>query len=564
MFRRFLLVFTDPELRLKLTKIILLLTTARILAHVPIPLLGISDISAVIDSDAIFGLLNTISGGAYGRLSFVMLGIGPYITASIVMQLMGVIVPKIKEIQKEEGEQGKQKINRWTRFLTVPLSALNAWGIMRYLSSDPQTSSLFPESFTNSSGSEAVWSWFIVIGSLTAGSIIMMWIGELISEYKMGNGISLLILSGIVVRLPDQLVFLSQELYPDVQELFGKFTLEKASNLDVWKAFIWQNPQWELIRSTVMFAVIFVVTLMLVVYINDAVRKLKVVYSRRGHAVGNSRTLGKVTASLPVKVNIAGIIPIIFAISFILFPTIVARFFITSNMESLYNTANTVTEFLSTEQRTNPETGVPIAEPDNLPTGFMGFYYTTDADKMNAAVNYDPTLGQELLGFTISTQEQVKTSLFEGTFFNLQVDGTNFGVLPEFSFRFSGILAYNLFYFLLVIFFTYFYTNTIAFKTDDVAENLQKSGAYIPGYRPGPETESYLSYVSNRLNVAGSIFLASIAIAPILMGSNVILGDLNYIVGGTTILILVSVTIESMRQIEAQATAVDYDRFTKY
>jgi len=586
MFRRVLLVFTDPELRSKLIKIILLLIGARLLAHIPIPVLKTQDISPIIDSDAALGLLNTISGGAYGQLSFVMLGVGPYITASIVMQLLGVIVPKIQEIQKEEGEQGQQKINRWTRVLAVPLAALNAWGILQFLSNGSATqgnSIELPAVLKKPEVTlETFGYWFAVIAAMTAGSIIMMWIGEIITEYKMGNGISLLILSGIIVRLPNQLVKYWNEVFPNIRELFSKFSFNKIGNWDVWKSFLWENSAWGPVRTFGILLFTFVVVLLLVVFINDAVRKLVIIYSRRGHTEGKSRTMSSVTADLPIKVNIAGVLPIIFAVSFILFPTILSRFFFTSNLSQLKTGAQQVEAYLST----NPKEEAII--PSNLPKEFLSFYGTKDAGDLKAAENYDNTTGQELFGFTLSTlkvdynfklpenpsadeqkkeeAKQVKNVLFDGTFLRFEFQSGNLGFLPEYSIRWNGILAYTLFYFLLIIFFTYFYTSTIAFKTEDIAENLQRSGAYIAGYRPGLQTQEYLSYVSNRLNVAGSIFLAVIAVIPIIFNRNVQFGDgtLSGIVGGTTLLILVSVTIEVLRAIEAQATSIDYNRFTKY
>jgi preprotein translocase subunit SecY len=586
MFRRILLVFTDQELRSKLIKIVLLLIAARFLAHIPIPVLRTQDISPIIDSDAALGLLNTISGGAYGQLSFVMLGVGPYITASIVIQLLGVIVPKIQEIQKEEGDAGQQKINRWTRFLAVPLAALQAWGILQFLSSSNANGGQQIDLPDVLKGTEITAQsfayWFAVIAAMTAGSIIMMWIGEIITEYKMGNGVSLMILSGIIVRLPNQLVKYWEYVFPNIRDLFSKFSFSKAGNWEVWKAFLWDNPSWTATRSFFILLGSFVAVLLLVVFVNDAVRKLVVIYSRRGHTEGKSRTLNAIKADLPIKVNIAGVLPIIFAVSFILFPTILSRFFFTSNLTQLRNTAQQVESYLSTNNKDTFDT------PENLPNQFLGVYNTKDTAEIKAAESFDPTKGQELFGFTLSTlkvdynyklpenptaedqkkedAKKLKSVLFDGTFLRFEVPSGNLGFLPEFAIRWNGLLAYTLFYFLLIVFFTYFYTSTVAFKTDDVAENLQRSGAYVPGFRPGLETQEYLSYVSNRLNVAGSIFLAIIAIIPFLFSSSVTFGDgtLNGIVGGTTLLILVSVTIEVLRAIEAQATSIDYERFTKY
>ncbi len=585
MFRRLLLVFTDNELRIKLLKIIGILIFARLLAHVPIPVLQVQDISPLIDSDQVFGLLNTISGGSYGRLSFVMLGVGPFITASIVMQLLGVIIPRIREIQKEEGQMGQQKINRWTRYLTIPLAALNAWGILQFLSigtPDQGPTIELPEILTNPEiTAETFWFWFAVIASMTAGSIIMMWLGEIITEFKMGNGVSLIILSGIVVRVPSQLNQFWQYIWPNIRQLFERFSFEKLINWEVWKALLWDNIQWEPTRKGFLMLLIFLATLTLVIFVNDAVRRLVVIYSRRGYTEGKSRTLKNITADLPIKVNMAGVLPIIFAVSFILFPTIVARFFFTANIESVSNSARAVERYLST----NPSQEMPLGQ---LPNDILDFYYGNDPTLMQNAVSYDPTEGQDLFGFTINTFESQKTfelpaepseddlkqqavnnidnTLFRGTWIEFSFDSNYVAFLPDFVLHWNGALAYTLFYFILVVFFTFFYTSTVAFKTDEVAENLQKSGAYIPGYRPGQETADYLSYLSNRLNIAGSIFLAVIAIVPIIFNQYIQFGDgtLTSIVGGTTLLILVSVTIESIKQIEAQATAVDYERFTKY
>jgi len=588
MFRRILLVFTDKELRGKLLSIFLLLIASRLLAHIPIPVIGIKDISNIIDNDQVFGLLNTISGGAYGSLSFVMLGVGPFITASIVIQLLGVIVPRIREIQREEGELGQQKINRWTRLLAIPLGALSAWGILQFLASSNTnaasggTTIELPAVLTRSEITpETFWSWFAVITAMTAGSMVMMWIGEIITEYKMGNGTSLLILAGIVIKLPESIKQFWDSSVPEFQSLFSKFNFSKVTNWEVWKAFLWENSAWQGIRITALFLAVAIFTLFFVVFINDAVRKLTVIYSRRGHAEGKSRTMSSVEADLPVKVNMAGVLPIIFAVSFILFPTILSRFFFTANIQSVQDTAKRVETYLSTTQAENFPEGP-------LPNEFLGVYYTQSATELKNSVNFDTTIGQDIFGFTISTFKQdtnyqlpenpttsdieqqlkkdSKTVFFDGTYFRFTIPSSNLGFLPEFGIHFRGFLAYTFYYFLLIIFFTFFYTSTVAFKTEEVADNLQKSGAYIPGFRPGEQTANYLSYVSTRLNVAGSIFLALIAIVPLMFNQYITIGDgtLTGIVGGTTLLILVSVTIETLKQIEAQATAIDYERFTKY
>ena len=581
MFRRILLVFTEKELRTKLLQIIGLLIIARLLAHIPIPLFDIKDLSAIIEGDQFLGLLNTIAGGSYGRLSFVMLGIGPYITASIVMQLMGVIVPKIKEIQKEEGELGQQKINRWTRYIAVPISALNSWGILQFLANSP-TQQRVVELPAVLAGKEITlesfgW-WFVVIAAMTCGSIIMMWIGEIINEFKMGNGISMMILAGIAARLPSQIGKIIPDIFKNLQTLFSKFSFSKLFDLEVYKALFISNPAWEPLRVYGLLFGMFLVTLTLVVFFNDAVRKVIIIYSRRGHSEGKSRTMANVQADLPIKVNIAGVLPIIFAVSLILFPTILSRFFFTANIPALRDAAKSTEEFLSTANKDeyqnfrgdlrNPASPkLELLSIDGLYKS--GIYNTNSPAELAAAKTNDKTKGAELLAFTLSTNSAVPNEFFDGTPMRIQLPSTNLGFLPEGIIRWNGILAYTLIYFFLIIFFTYFYTSEIAFKTDDVAENLQKSGAYIPGYNPGEQTAGYLSYVANRLNVVGALFLAFIAVLPIAFQDKFQGGDgthssLAGVVGGTTILILVSVTIETLKQIEAQATSVDYNRFTKY
>jgi len=565
MFRRALLVFTDPDLRSKILKILGLLVVIRFLAYIPIPTLGISDISQILGSDAVFSLLNTISGGAYNSLSFIMLGVSPYITASIVMQLLAVIIPKLNEIRREEGELGRTKINRWTRYLIVPLAALQAWGIIRYLvtAGNANGNRILPEIFYQTSiTTETLWAWFVVIVSMVAGSLIMTWIGEIITEYKMGNGISLIILAGIVVTLPKQFLDFWKIVWPNLVSAWQVLSAN-LTDIDTWKGVLWTNPEWVSTRSFLLIIVTFLFTLMLVIFVGEAVRKIPVVYSRRGYNENSSRTLSRVKSELPVKVNMAGVIPIIFAISFILFPSVIATFFSTSTLPQIQETALKVQTFLST----NPKISTP---PENLPNNFLGFYKVNTAEALVTIQDYDPTEGQELFGFTLANLkaeciDETKNSFFDGTFLHFTLGCGQIDWLPTFAIHWKGVLAYNFFYFALIIFFTYFYTANVAFKVEEIAEDLQKSGIYIPGYKPGEETQTYLQQVSNRLNVVGSLFLAVIAVLPIFLNNNLQIGGniINSIIGGTTLLILVSVTIESLSQIMAQATSIDYDRFTR-
>lgn len=573
MFGRLGLLFTNPELRTKILQIIGLLIFARLLTHVPIPGVSVVDLTNLINDNTVFQLLNLISGGGYGSLSFVMLGVSPYITASIVFQLLGVIVPRIQQIQKEEGEQGRAKINRWTRWLTFPLALLSSWGILRYLAAE----NYLPSNF---SGANANTTWIITILCLAAGAIVMMWIGEIINEYKMGNGISLIILAGIVSQIPRGISQNWSNFTSQFELLVNKFRVEYLWN---WQAYanFFTSDQWFALRSTLVLVLTFVITLLLVVFMNDSIRRLTVIYSRRGHVEGSSRTLHAVKADLPVKVNVAGVIPIIFAVSFILFPTVIATFLSSSTVGGVADAARNVQTYLSSNPARDTTTGQTVREPESIRgSAFLGVYRVDTQEKLLTAKNYDATEGGDIGGFTINNfvrncnpgenateQERLFREQLNTKIFGLQLPCEwRISFLPEFGLHFNGFMAYNLIYFFLIIFFTYFYTANIAFKTDDVAENLQKSGAYIPGFQPGKPTESYLSYLSNRLNVVGSVFLGLIALFPILL-SNYIQFDqsngLAAIVGGTTILILVSVAIEALRQIEAQITTVDYDRFVK-
>lgn len=573
MFGRLGLLFTNPELRTKIIQIIGLLIFARLLTHVPVPGISVVDLSNLINNNTVFQLLNLISGGGYGSLSFVMLGVSPYITASIVFQLLGVIVPRIQQIQKEEGEQGRAKINRWTRWLTFPLALLSAWGILRYLSAD----NYLPSNF---SGDNANTTWIITILCLAAGAVVMMWIGEIINEYKMGNGVSLVILAGIVSQIPRGISQNWSNFASQLEQFGNKFRFEYLWN---WQAYtnFFTSDQWFALRSTAILILTFIITLLLVVFMNDSIRRLVVIYSRRGHVEGSSRTLHAVKADLPIKVNVAGVIPIIFSVSFILFPTVIATFLSSSTVGGVADAAKNVQTYLSSNPATDATSGARITEPESLKgSGFWGVYKVDTQEKLLTAKNYDATEGGDIGGFVINNfkrncnpgenateQEKQFKDQLNTTILGMQLPcNWRIGFLPEFGIAFHGFMAYNFIYFLLIIFFTYFYTANIAFKTDDVAENLQKSGAYIPGFQPGKQTEQYLTYLSNRLNIVGAIFLGVIALFPILL-SNYIQFDrsngLASIVGGTTILILVSVAIEALRQIEAQITTVDYDRFVK-
>jgi preprotein translocase SecY subunit len=582
MLRRLLLILTDKELRNKLLIVIGLLIVTRLLTHIPIPIFENTDLTSTINSDPVYNILNTLSGGGYGSLSFVMLGIGPYITASIMFQLLGVIIPKLNDLQKE-GEAGRQKVNQWTRLATIPLAALNGWGVLQYLQSLGRTASngaaapiKLPDLLAGTNIAETFPYWCVVVISLIAGSMIFMWIAEIITEYKMGNGISLIIFTGIVSRLPKDIINVWGGVKKNFDYSFTDITTDPSQLLswDNWRKLVWDGANFAEFRSAIVYFVVFLITLAFMIYIYSAERKLKVVYARSGASEGKSRMLNSIKSILPIKVNVAGIFPIFFALYFILFPSILSRFFVTTNIEGLSKTTNAIEAYLSPEQKKGEEIQKLNFTAKTPEKNFAGFSLTGSADEINNQKAFDVTRGQEIFGFTISTKGDVKNSYFEGTplhdvningFTPFEFNGGNMGFLPEVAIRNNGILAYYFFYFILIIFFTYFYTSTIAFKTEEVAKNLQESGAYIPGIRPGEETQNYLDYVVNRINVIGSLSLALIALIPILLQNNLRLDQnnstLTAIVGGTTLVILVSVVVETMKALDAQASIVDYDRF---
>jgi preprotein translocase subunit SecY len=355
------------------------------------------------------------------NFSIVMMGIAPYITSSIIFQLLGMIVPKIEEMQKDES--GRQKINTYTRLATVPLAALQSYGMI----------TLLQRSGYQILENVGVFDLFSMIITITAGTIFLMWIGELISEKQVGNGISLLIFAGIISALPST-----------VQQLIINFN---------------QSQLYLLIG----FAAIAVVTVVGVVIINEGQRKIPVQYARQ---IRGNRAYGGTSTHLPLRVNMAGVIPIIFAISVLLFPSMIAQFFVSAETTWIANVAQWV------------------------------------------------------------------ISIFENQ------------------------LVYGVSYFLLVFGFTYFYTEVI-FHPDQISENLQKQGGFIPGIRPGKQTAEYLSNTTHKIIFSGALFLGLIAILPLIMRA--FTGVDSLAIGGASLLIVVSVVIETVKQIESQLTMREYE-----
>jgi len=416
-------IWKTKDLRNSVLFVLAMLAIFRLAAHIPIPGVDPLALKEFFASNQILGLLNLFSGGGMENFSIVMMGVAPYITSSIIFQLLAMIVPSLEEMQKEES--GRQKINMWTRYAAVPLAALQAYSMIALL----RNSSL--GILTDVSA----WQLTSMITTITAGTIFLMWIGELISEKNIGNGISILIFSGIVASLPTTL-----------QQLFVTFDSSQLFTL-------------------IGFLVIAILTVVGVIIISEGQRNIPVSYARQ---IRGNRAFGGSNTHLPIRVNMAGVMPIIFAISVVLFPPMIAQFFLNARSAWIVSAAQ----------------------------------------------------------WTIN-------------FFNNQ-------------------LIYGIIYFILVFGFTYFYTEVI-FHPERIAENLQKQGAFIPGIRPGKHTEDYLSNITYKIIFFGALFLALIAILPLIM--RYFTGVQALALGGTSLLIVVSVVIEIVKQIEAQLSMRDYEGY---
>lgn len=423
-YEKIALLFKNKELRNKFLIILGLFVVFRIAANVPIPGIGTENLRRFFEQNQVFGLLNIFSGGALSNFSIVLMGLGPYITATIILQLLTMIFPALEKMYKEEGEAGRQKFNQYGRLLTIPLAAFEGYGML----------TLFQRQ-----GIIGVLPLQILIGSIVtiiAGAMFLMWLGELISEQGLGNGISLLIFAGIVASLP----------------------------INIFQTFVSWDPSR--LPAYILFFVLSVVIVAAVVLITEARRNIPVSYAKR---VRGSKMYGGVSTYLPLNVNPAGVIPIIFALSILLFPGMIAGFF----------------------------TGVG---------GFVG-----NAAAMVLAFFNDPWV--------------------------------------------HGIL-----YFMLVILFTYFYT-AVTFDPKAIGDNLQKMGGFIPGVRPGESTTKFLKHILNRVLFTGAIFLGLIAVLPNIVAGVTGVTGFTFLIGGTSLLIVVSVVLDTMRQINAQLEMREYDTF---
>ncbi|MBP6866317.1 MAG: preprotein translocase subunit SecY [Candidatus Pacebacteria bacterium] len=414
------LIWTDVSLRKRVLFVLSFLIIFRLLAAIPIPGIDTAQLNRFLTNNQFFGILNLFSGGGLSTLSIIMLGVGPYITSSIIMQLLTVMVPSLKRMYHEEGELGRKKFTQYSRMITVPLAAIQGYSLLMILTNQGILANL--TSF------EQVTNLIMII----AGSILIMWLGELMSEFGIGNGVSIIIFAGIVAALPSH-----------VAQLIFTFDV---SQIPLYIAFV----------------LVGILVIAGVVVVTEAERPIQVTYAKR---VRGNKMYGGGSTYVPLRVNMAGVMPIIFALSILLFPTMIGS--------ALTNASNPT-----------------IAK-----------------------------IGAALAGFS-------QTSVL-----------------------------YGILYFILVFVFTYFYT-AVTFDPQALSENLQKNGAFVPGIRPGASTASYISKVLTRITLLGAVFLGFIAVLPIIMQS--VTGITSLALGGTALLIVVSVVLDLIKKIDAQVSMREY------
>lgn len=414
------MMFSDKILRSRILFILGSLIVFRLLSAIPIPGVDILKLQNFINNNQFLGVLNIFSGGGLSTLSIIMLGVGPYITGSIIMQLLTMMSPRLKAMYQEDGEIGRKKFNQISRLITVPLALVQGLALLSFLGKQGIL------------GDMSIFGMVTNISVVVAGSLFIMWIGELMSEFGIGNGVSIIIFAGIVASIPTAL---SQFL----------FTFDIAN-----------------LPTYILFLIIGALIVAGVVIVSEAERPVPVTYAKqiRGeHVSGGTQTY------LPIRVNQAGVIPIIFALSILLFPQMIGSFLATSTNAVLVSISN----------------------------GLMWFVNNT--------------------------------------------------------------WLYSLVYFILVFLFTYFYT-AVTFDPEQISTNLQKNGAFIPGIRPGASTKEYLSKILNRTTMMGAVFLGVIAVLPLVMKS--ITGITSFSIGGTSLLIVVSVVLDLIKKTDAQLSMREY------
>lgn len=452
-------------MRKRILAVLGILLVFRILAHVPVPLSDPSTLRQVLDNlfnssntPQLLSFINVLSGGALANFSIMIAGLGPYINASIIMQLLTKALPKLEAMHKE-GESGQKKINQYTRILTLPLAIIQSIGAIYLVRQAAQSIGGVGDITAGAS----IMQWVVMVAALTGGSMLLMWLGELVTEQSIGNGISLIITVSIVSRLPQT----AGQIVSSITHGGSKWHLLGRT--------ISINPQALLYGAIILVAVLIVTVL--VVKLNEAARNLTVNYAKR---VQGNRMYGGVTTTLPVKLITAGVIPIIFAVAFLSVPSFAGQ--LMTNMS-------------------NPHLA---------------------------------SLGQHLLTWF---QAPSASTFAQG------------GFTPY---------IYPVVYFLLVFIFTFFYTS-VTFNSKEIAENLHKQGGFIEGIRSGHQTEKYLSRVVNRLTLFGAVSLGLLALLPII--AQIFLQS-NIAIGGTSVLILVAVALQTLRAVESRALMITYDQYS--
>jgi preprotein translocase subunit SecY len=414
------LIWTDKSLRNKILFVLGALAVFRLLSAIPIPGIDTVQLTRFLANNQFFGILNIFSGGGLSNLSIIMLGVGPYITSSIIMQLLTIMVPALKKLYHEEGEAGKKKFTQYSRLLTIPLAAIQGFSLLAILERQ--------NILVNLTAFDRITNIIIVI----AGAMLLMWIGELMTEFGIGNGVSLLIFAGIVSRIPSE-----------IGQLMFSFDVS-------------QIPLY------IMFIVVGILVVAGVVVVTEAERPIPVTYAKQ---VRGAKMYGGGSTYIPLRVNQAGVIPIIFALSILLFPQMIGNFLSTSTNATVMKIAHALSSFSQTS------------------------------------------------------------------------------------------LLYGVLYFVLVFLFTYFYT-AVTFDPNALSTNLQKNGAFIPGIRPGQSTATYITKVLNRITLLGAVFLGFIAILPLIMRA--VSGITAIALGGTALLIVVSVLLDLIKKVDAQISMREY------
>jgi preprotein translocase subunit SecY len=454
------------DMRKRIFAVLGILVVFRILAHIPVPISDPQTLKQVLETvftsshnSQLLSFINVLSGGALANFSIMIAGLGPYINASIIMQLLTKAIPRLEALHKE-GEYGQKKINQITRMITFPLAIIQSIGAIYLVRQSASSLGGVGDITANTS----LMQWVLMVAALTGGSMLLMWLGELVTEQSIGNGISLLITVGIVSGLPSTISGIAASVFnkSNKWELFGhQLPISKS-------AFI----------TSLILLVSVVILTWLVVMLNEAARRLTVNYAKR---VQGNRTYGGITTTLPIKLITAGVVPIIFAVAFLSVPSFVGQLMSGSASANLQHLGTNLSTWFQTPSSTTFAVG-----------GWQPFIYPVT-------------------------------------------------------------------YFLLVFIFTFFYTS-VTFNSKEIAENLQKQGGFIEGVRSGVQTEKYLSKVVNRLTLFGAFSLGLLAIVPII--AQVFISS-NIALGGTSVLILVSVSLETLRAIESRALMVTYDQYSQ-